>query len=151
MSPPDTDRLADLVRAKRACLAQVRDLGHRQLELIQEGDMTRLLDLLAAKQRLIHQLQRLERALDPFRAEDPTARVWRDPRRRQQCAEDIRECEALLAEILSREKHSEAALVHRRDETATRLQGVHLATQARGAYVGETPLAAGHVNLLSEA
>jgi hypothetical protein len=151
MSPSDTDRLADLVCAKRTCLAQVRDLGHRQLELIQESDMTRLLDLLAAKQRLIQQLQRLERALDPFRSQDPAARVWRDPQRRADCAEDIRQCETLLAEILSREKFGEAALIRRRDETAARLQGVHLATQARGAYVGKSPLAASQVNLFSEA
>ena len=42
----ETDILADLIRAKRECLLQLRDLGRKQLELIDEGDMTALLDLL---------------------------------------------------------------------------------------------------------
>ena len=41
--------------------------------------MTDLLKLLAAKQTVLDQLQQVERQLDPFRDEDPEARVWRSP------------------------------------------------------------------------
>jgi len=38
-----------LIRDKRECLVQLRELGRRQLELIDGGDITGLLDMLAAK------------------------------------------------------------------------------------------------------
>jgi hypothetical protein len=146
----ETDILADLIRAKRSCLIELRDMGRRQLELIDGGDMTTLLDLLAAKQRTINQLQRIERALDPFRKQDAEARRWRTPQDRAACAEQLQHCESLLAEVLSQEKCSESALVRRRDETSARLQGAHLASQARGAYGAKPANALSQLDLLSE-
>lgn len=150
MSACDTDILIELVHAKRSCLAQLRDAGRRQLELIEAGDMTRLLDLLTTKQRAIAQLQRVERALDPFRQQDPEQRVWRSPQLRAECAEEVRQGETLLAEVLSQEKLSEAILTRRRDEAAVRLRGMHAAHQTRGAYVGQPAAVSGQLNLLSE-
>jgi hypothetical protein len=146
----DTDMLADLIRAKRTCLIQLRDMGRRQLELIDGGDMTTLLDLLAAKQRTLNQLQRVERALDPFRGQDPETRPWRSPDDRAACAEQLAQCEALLGEIVSQEKLSETQLVRRRDEAAARLQGAHLASHARGAYAGVPYANVNQLDLSSE-
>ena len=150
MSGGDTERLAELVRAKRSCLAQLRELGRRQLALIDEGDMARLLELLAGKQRLIEQLQRVERAMDPFRGEDPESRPWPSPERRRRCADEVRQCETLLAEVLGQEKLSESALTQRRDAAAARLQGAHAASLARGAYAAEPAAALAQLDLLSE-
>ncbi|MFZ5832860.1 MAG: hypothetical protein ACOY3P_22465 [Planctomycetota bacterium] len=134
MSEYATDLLADLIRAKRSCLGQLRDLGRRQLEFIEEGEMSALLDLLATKQQVIASLQKLERALTPFRGEDPEQRVWRSADARRSCADDLGQCETLLSEILSQEKCSEGALERRRDASAAQLQGIHVASQARRAY-----------------
>jgi hypothetical protein len=130
----DTDVLSELIRVKRECLLRLHDLGHRQRAVIEDGDMTALLDLLAAKQKPIAQLQRLERALDPFRRQDPDCRVWRSPKDRSRCAESLQQCETLLAEVMNEEKYCEQALLRRRDEAARQLQGAHLAGQARQAY-----------------
>lgn len=73
----ETDILKDLIRVKSECLLQLRDIGRKQLALIDEGNMTSLMDVLAAKQRPLVTLQRIERALDPFRKQDPERRVWR--------------------------------------------------------------------------
>jgi hypothetical protein len=142
----ETDLLSDLLRGKRSCLVQLRDMGRRQLELIEAGDMTGLLDLLACKQRAIHQLQRLERALDPFRHDDPAQRRWRTAQLRLQCAEHLEECETLLREIVNHERCGEAMLQRRRDEAAAQLQGAHVASQARSAY--QPTYAADNVNQL---
>ena len=150
MTAPDTDILADLVRAKRSCLIQLRDAGRRQLELIDGGNMTALLDLLAAKQRTIAQLQRIERALDPFRGQDPGQRRWRTPQNRAACSEQLQQCEMLLGEIIGQEKCSESSLTRRRDEAAVRLQGVHLAGVARGAYTAQPQPNVSQLDLLSE-
>ena len=145
MSALETDVLAELIRAKYDCLSQWRDMGKRQLELIEGGDMPALLDVLAAKQRLLGKVQRIEKALDPFRDQDADSRPWRTGEDRRLCAEQLQQCEILWREIVSREKCCEGVLRQRRDEAATRLQGAHYAAEARGAY---TAAPQDHVNQL---
>jgi len=149
MPPFDTDLLAELIHNKRECLLQLRDMGRRQLELIDEGNMTSLLDVLMAKQRSLEKLQQIERALDPFRDQDPDRRRWRTGEDRRLCTEQLRQCERLLAEIISQEKCSEGALLRRRDEAASRLQDAHLAGQARQAYIAQPPRQTEQIDLYS--
>jgi hypothetical protein len=151
MSASETEILADLIRAKRTCLLQLRDLTRRQIELIEGGDIAGLLNLLAAKQRTILQLQRIERALDPYRGQDPEQRTWKSAEDRQNCSKQIQQCEALLSEIIGQEKCGESALVRRRDEAAGRLREVHLAGKARGAYASPPRDVVNQVNLFSDA
>ena len=150
MATLETDSLTDLIGSKHACLVQLRELGRRQLDLLERGDMTALLDLLAAKQRSIMKLQQIETALSPFRNQDPQRRRWRSPEDRSRCAEQLQQCEALLGEIVGQEKQSEGALVRRRDEVASRLQGTHLAGQARGAYTRQTNSGVSRLDLLTD-
>jgi hypothetical protein len=130
-----TDVLANLIRHKRLCLEHLRAVGEKQLALVRAGSMTELLDLLAAKQPLLLRLQAVERELDPFRSQDPDARRWRTPDARQRCAAELAQCEALLAQIVRREKESERELVRRRDETAAQLETINSAGHARQAYL----------------
>jgi hypothetical protein len=134
MDKLDTEILAQLVRAKRSCLVQLRNMGPKQMELVEQGNMTALLDLLSAKQRPLTELRRIELALDPFRVQDPEQRCWRSPEDRAACARQVEECQRLLREIMTREKQCEAVMVRRRDEAAVQLQGFQAAGQARGAY-----------------
>lgn len=135
MSALETDILGDLIGRKRSCLAQLRAIGERQLDLVRLGSMTDLLELLAVKQHVLLQLQQVERELDRFRGEDPEKRRWRSPEGRRECAAQWAECEALLAQIMAQERQSERELTRRRDEAAARLEEVHTASQARGAYL----------------
>jgi hypothetical protein len=134
MTDFETDLLSGLIHQKYDCLTQLRDMGRKQLELVRDGSMSDLLDLLSAKQRVLLEVQRIERQLDPFRNQDPDKRPWPSSDARQRCAQELAQCELLLGEIVVQEKQSEQALIRRRDETAAQLQGVHLASQARGAY-----------------
>ena len=134
IQPTDTKTLAELIDAKHDILVQLRQLSRRQLELIGEGDMNRLLVLLSAKQTLLGQLQKIERRLDPFRNQAPESRRWTNPEQRQKTRQAAERCEALLGEIMMIEKQGESELVRRRDTAADQLQGVHTATHARGAY-----------------
>jgi len=145
MTALETDILAQLICAKHQCLLQLRELGRRQLDLIEATDMTGLLEVLSTKQHTISQLQRIEKALNPFRDQDPDSRQWNSDETRARCAEQLQQCETLFAEIVSQEKCSEGELIRRRDEAATRLQGAHLAGQVRGAY---TPQPSPHLHQL---
>jgi len=150
MNEMETDVLAGLICSKRDCLTQLRDMGRRQLETIDEGDMTSLLDILAAKQQWLARLRQIERALDPFRNQDPESRQWRTPEDRGRCARQIAECEQLLSEIIRQEKRGERAMVRRRDEAATRLQAAHFAGHARGAYAEQSQNTINQLDLNSE-
>lgn len=138
MTEFETDQLSALITRKLTCLTRLHELGCQQLDMANSGTMTQLLDLLAVKQRVLLELQRIERDLDPFRSQDPESRRWRSQADRTRCAEELRRCEKLLSEIVKQEKQSEAALVRRREETAVKLHSAHEAGAARGAYHAAT-------------
>ena len=150
MTALETDLLAELIRRKLDCLVELRDMGAKQLEFVRAGRITELLDLLSAKHRLLIRLERIEEELAPFRGQAPEGRTWRTPDGRRECARQVEQCEALLGEIVVREKQSECELTRRRDTLASQLQGFHLASQARGAYAALSRADASRIDLTSE-
>lgn len=144
----ETDLLADRISKKHDLLVQMRDLGKRQIEFIELGDLTQLLRVLSAKQRLLSGLQSVEKELLPFRNQDPESRTWRSAEDRARCAQIARSTETLLAEIMLQERQSETHLSARRDEAAVALEGAHTAAEARGAYTNYAPQG-GHLDLSS--
>ncbi len=150
MTALETDLLAELIRRKQECLVQLREMGRHQLALIQQESMAALMDLLGTKQRMLIRLEQVERALDPFRGQDPETRTWRSSESRRACREAIQACEALLAEILALERQSEQELTRRRDETARRLRCAQGASEARGAYAALATPAVTQLDLTSE-
>jgi hypothetical protein len=134
MNTHTTGRLAALIGKKRQVLSQLRDVGHRQTDLINHGDTGSLLKLLAAKQLLISTLQSVERELTPYYAEDPDRRRWASPQDRANCAQQAAECNALLEEIVQLEKHGAEMMTERRNEVAEQLEQAHAAAHVRNAY-----------------
>lgn len=134
MTTNSTDHLSALVASKLEILSLLKRLAQQQLALIEAGEMTTLMKLLAAKQTLLSQLQAIEQELDPFRAEDPESRQWRSPEVRTDCQRQAVCCAQLHAELLELEKRGENEMVRRRDAAAARLQGVHCAAEASHAY-----------------
>ena len=128
-----TDRLAALVARKLHVLELLVRLAGQQLALIESEDHGRLMSLLSAKQSLLSQLAEVERQLDPFRADEPLARLWRTPQARAACRRQAELGADKLAELLELEKEGEMELVRRRD-TVVRLHNVHSANDAGRAY-----------------
>ena len=151
MTALSTDLLSDLVQRKHRCLEHLLAMGQKQLELARGGSMTDLLDVLAAKQQVLLQLQRIERALEPFRTQDPESRPWRSPEDRRECADQVSACEALLVRIIGQEKESEGELTHRRDAAAAQLQQTRTAREARASYLARPRAATGQLDLTSDA
>jgi len=145
----ETDLLADLIQRRHRCLIEMRALGLKQDSLIRQGDITRLLETLTAKQKQMEQLQEIDSELNPFRQQSPESRHWRNAETRARCAALISESETLLAEIVAQEKQSEAELCRRRDEASARLQGFHTASQTRGAYAKQA-MHRGRLDMSSE-
>jgi len=146
----NTELLAKLIDAKHHCLGQLLDLGRRQYELIEHGRMNALLDLLVTKGNTLEQLQKIERALDPCREQPPAPDQWPTKELRQACNERLRQCEAILGEIIQQERRSEATLIDRRDEVGRQLEGAHHAGLARAAYTHLPTQTVGQLDLSSD-
>ncbi|TWT31229.1 FlgN protein [Posidoniimonas corsicana] len=129
-----TEQLAELLRQKRQVLTQLHQIGVRQGELVGGGDATLLLKLLGAKQTLLTALQQTERALAPFREQDPDARPWPTAEHRAAAAADAAECARLLDAVVQMERTHEQAIAAQRDQVARQLRTAHSAHQAAGAY-----------------
>ena len=134
MTKIETDILLELVDARRETLRQLRDLGIQQQASVKSGDTELLFRVLAAKQRVLGDLQQTERRLAPYQDQDPDTRHWRTAEDRQRCAERARECSQLLADVIRQERESEKALILRRDEAADQLNAVHSAMHLRETY-----------------
>jgi flagellar biosynthesis/type III secretory pathway chaperone len=145
-----TQQLTTLMERKHDCLVQLRDLGSRQLERIDAGDMGMLMKVLSAKQRLLAELQTLERGLDPFRAQSPEQRDWKSPAERAHCASLANRCQLLFSEIVSQEREAESRLILQRDDAERQLQGMHVAARAHGAYRAEYAPAMSSLDLSTE-
>jgi len=126
--------LADLVHRKHEVLVQLCAIGRRQQEIVESGETTMLLELLAGKQRMITLLQQLERELTPFHSEDPETRDWPSPAHRELCARQAAECNRLLVEVVELERRSADRMTVRRNDVAAQLRQAHTASQARSAY-----------------
>lgn len=146
----DTDQLAQLIEQKHGILVQLKDLAVRQADLVAEGDMTRLLSLLAAKQSFLGHLQHVEHRLDPFREDEPDKRQWRSEDLREHVRRMASENESLLQDLMRIEQECESRLGQRRDVAATRLQGVHDSSLARKAYLQGDVAASSRLDLSSE-
>lgn len=133
-SRTSADRLAELVRRKQACLAELLGICRRQWELVEGGDVEGLLELLAWKQRYLQEIQRLETELAPYRQEVPEIRSWPTEEARRETAGRLQDCRRLLAEILEIERYCEQKMTARREEIRRRLEGLQAAGEAREAY-----------------
>lgn len=130
----ETDVLANLIGRKLSVLEQLRDLSRRQSHLITDGEMQRLLSVLSAKQTLLKELQKVQKKLEPFRAQDPESRRWRTTEDRDRCRQLVERSEALLGEIMVVEKQCESEMVRRRDQAVAQLQNVNSSAEATRAY-----------------
>lgn len=145
-----TETLASLIRSKLQLLELLARLSRAQVELIDSGDMTRLLPVLGAKQQLLGQLQQLEQGLAPFRDEDPDQRQWASAAAREQCRADAEQAEQLLAELMALERQGEAEMVRRRDETARRLEEMESSSRVHSAYFEIPAPAVSHFDMSSD-
>jgi len=145
-----TDLLVERLIQKRDVLTQLRRLADYQTGMVSGGEVGKLMGLLATKQKLLTSLQEVEAALDPFREQEPDARVWRSPADRQAAREIAEECDRLLVEVKEIEQKDTGDLIARRDAASSALQGLHGASRARSAYLEQPPGHTGNLDMSSD-
>ncbi|PQO34846.1 hypothetical protein DTL21_15250 [Bremerella cremea] len=134
-SVEETDQLVQLIDQKHEVLTQLLTLSQYQLRLAGHDDhIVDLMRVLSAKQTLIERLTRIDRTIDPFRQQDPEARVWRSSSDRTKCSQTAQQCEVLLTELKTIEQRSTDAVSSHRDEIAAMLRETHTSTDSVTAY-----------------
>ena len=106
-------------------------LSRRQTELIDAGEMTSLIKLLAGKQTVMGQLQTIEQSSRHFATKIPTAHLA-SPAERAACQARAERCNTLLAEAMALEQQAETAMLGRRDAAAATLTAVQTAAGRPG-------------------
>ena len=122
-SKPQPELLDVLQRRREYCRAML-ELSRRQAALIDDGNFSELLQLIAQKQRVLEHLAELGRTFGGI------VDFWKSVRDRlvtdvrSKCQTAIDDAEALLAESIALEKQGTETLSQRRDETQGRLKEI---------------------------
>lgn len=131
----ETDQLVQLIDQKHEVLTQLLTLSQYQLRLAGHSEyIDDLMRVLAAKQTLIERLTHIDRTMDPFRQQNPEARVWRSASERTQCSQKARHCEVLLTELKQLEQKSTEIVTTHRDEISKLLQETNTSVDSASAY-----------------
>ncbi|NQV27279.1 MAG: hypothetical protein HQ518_23265 [Rhodopirellula sp.] len=116
--------LLDVLQRRREYCRAMLELSRRQAGLIDDGNFTDLLQLIAQKQRVLEHLAELGRSFGGI------VEFWKSVRDqlavdlRTRCQSAIDDAESLLSESMVLEKQGTAALSQRRDETQGRLKEI---------------------------
>lgn len=116
--------LLDVLQRRREFCRAMLELSRQQSSLIDDGNFTELLQLIAQKQRVLEHLAELGRSFGGI------VDFWKSVRERltadvrSRCQSAIDDAESLLAESMALEKQGTAALAQRRDETQGRLKEI---------------------------
>ena len=122
------------MQSRVSILEQLLQVSEKQLHLVQLGDMTLLLQLLARKQKVLEAFEALERQLDPYRNIEPQDRTWTSEQERLDCDAAIQKGRELLAEILKLDQQSETELAQQKDDTLRQMQKMDTTGKAAAVY-----------------
>lgn len=129
----------ELIRKEEGVLRRLAAASIRQLEIVRSGDMTRLLELLAQKQRLMDEFDAVKRQLVPFRDIPPSDRRWRDDEERRETGAAVNRCTRMLEEILRNDRRSTEELAERKTDVEEQLRRIRQGAQVNASYAKQTP------------
>lgn len=142
-------RLLRLAKARRDSLLRVHRIGQGQLSLIEQGDMGRLLGLLAEKSRELDALKEIDVQLKPYRHQEQISLEWPSSAEQTECREVLQTSEELIKAIVAQEQQSEASLQSKKTDIADQLKSVQGANVASAAYQRHAPAGASQLDLSS--
>ncbi|MBL8889771.1 MAG: hypothetical protein JNL67_07310 [Planctomycetaceae bacterium] len=128
-----TERLAHLVHQKSILVRELHKLVSKQQTMIRNQEVD-LIPLLAVKQRVLETLNEVDRAMDPFRQQDPDRRIWKSTEVRNACRDEADQCESLFRQVLLIENDCSMVLQQQQQKTREQLQGAVAAGQVSRAY-----------------
>jgi hypothetical protein len=147
MKTTDTQQLSALMERQLSALSALKMIAMQQAECLGADQVELLLSLIARKQPLIEEFLQVQAELKPFHDEDPEQRVWQNPNDRVRCQKLLESCNKLHQEIVRIESQALGELELNRNAIAAQLQDCRDATLASSAYLTDSILAEGSLDL----
>ena len=130
----DSEHLFQLVGQKLERLEQLHACSANQMQYVDADDMGAILEILAAKQRLLIEIEGIDRQIAQYHVDDPEDRVWPSQEMREQCRERISQCDRLVRETLECDRLAEQRLTENRDAAKQLLQQFTDTAHVQGVY-----------------
>jgi len=130
----DSEHLFQLVGQKLELLQRLHACSGNQIQYVETEDMGAILEILAAKQRLLLEMEGLDRQIAVYHVEYPEERVWPTDEMREQCREKISQCDRLVREMLEYDQIAAERLAEKKSTAKQQLQQFVHTAHVQGVY-----------------
>ena len=131
---------SELIRSEEELLQRLLLVSQRQVELVNEGNVTALIQHLGQRQKLWNEFELLEQQLAPHKGVPPERRVWKSPEERQLTEMALNRCKDLMERILANDQISLTTTAAQKDEVEEQLRRVQRSTTAATGYLKQSQL-----------
>jgi len=125
---------SELIQSEEELLKRLLLVSQRQLELVQAGNVTMLIQHLGQRQQLWNEFELLEQQLVPYKGVPSERRVWKSAEERQITEAALNRCKDLMEQILEIDQKSLTMTAAQKDEIEEQLHRVQRATTVAPAY-----------------
>jgi len=125
---------AELIRSREELLKRLLLVSQRQLEIVQAGDGTVLLQHLGKRQQLWNEFELLEQQLAPHKGIPPEHRVWENAAERQMTEATLNRCKDLMEKMIKNDEASLTQAAELMDEAKEQLQRIQRGAPVAAAY-----------------
>ena len=117
---------SELIRREEELLKRLLLVSQRQLEIVQSGNGTLLIQHLGQRERLWSEFEQLEVQLAPYKGILPERRVWRSAEERNLTEAALNRCKTLLTQIMANDEISLAKTAEQKDKAEQDLRRIQL-------------------------
>ena len=127
-------RLIHLLSQQQLFYRQLRDLAHKQTDLVANGDGETLLHVLSGRQRLIDRLTEIGRELEPLRADWERIAELLPESQRKQAQDMIKDVREILGQIIECDARDTEALYQQKERIADDIRSASVGKRMNQAY-----------------
>ena len=134
----NTLSFSELIRREEELLKRLLLISQRQLELVQNGNATILIQHLGQRQRLWNEFELLEQQLTPHKRIPSEKRIWKNTEERQLTESTLNRCKDLMEQILANDQISLTQTATQKDEVEKQLRRIQRGATVAPAYMKQS-------------
>jgi hypothetical protein len=131
---------AELIHSEEELLKQLLWVSQRQIEIVNMGNMSVLLQHLGQRERLWDEFDLLEKQLAPHKGISPEQRTWINADERQATESALNRCKELLEQIMANDHVSLTKTEEDKDKLEKDIRRIQLAATVAPAYAKQSQL-----------
>ena len=131
---------SELIQSEKELLQRLLVVSQRQLEIVELGNSSLLVQHLARRERLWSEFELLEQKLTPFKGIPAEKRVWESADERLLTESALNHCKTLLEEIMANDQISLTKAAELKDKAEKDMRRVQLSRNVVPAYAKQSQL-----------